>query len=45
MKTTISIYRLGGYLILDLRVRLRPLPSFKLLIPWPAVWLARLSHS
>ncbi len=37
MKTRLSIYRLGGMLTLDVRIRLIRLCSIKFLIPIPLV--------
>src|SRR5271157_9321 len=43
MKTTISIYHIARLLTLDIQLRFRKLPSFKLLIPLPLIWLTRFS--
>lgn len=41
MKIMLSIYRISRVLTLDIQVRFRKLPSFKLLIPLPPIWLMR----
>ena len=42
MKIHLSIYRLGGALTLDVRIKTRRSSMPKLLIPLPNIWQARL---
>ena len=40
-RTTLTVYRIGELVALDLRVGRRGMPSIRLLIPWPSLWRTR----
>jgi hypothetical protein len=45
MKINLSIYRIGGVLTLNIRLKSRRRSLSKLLIPLPTIWHARLDRA
>jgi hypothetical protein len=45
MKITLAIYRIGGVLTLEIRLKFRKSSLPKLLVPLPMIWHMRLQRS
>ncbi len=44
MQSRLSLYRIGGLLTVEMRLRYRRLHSFKVLIPLPLFWRVRIAR-